>query len=110
MHLLKSLAVASAGALVLVLPTTASAKPIVHDHYEESFTDSFTDTECGDPITVAYAGEFSGQFMLKERKGSAPVPYLVDNYSGTETFTNVANDKTFTIRHQGIFKDVHVEL
>jgi hypothetical protein len=38
-----------------------------------------------------------------------PTPYLFDNYSGVETYTNVANGKTATLRHQGLYKDVHIE-
>ena len=110
MHLLKFVAVAAAGALIFAIPTSASAKPIEHEHYSDSFTDTFTDTECGDPITIDYTAEFSGVFKLNARKGSAPVPYFFDNYRGVETYTNVANGETFTLLHQGLFKDLHVEL
>jgi hypothetical protein len=35
-----------------------------HPAFQEAFT--FTDTECGAPITIGYVAEFSGRFMLKQ--------------------------------------------
>ena len=94
--------------LVLVGPVAAA--PLEREHYSFEQSDTFTDTECGAPITIDYTGEFSGVFMLKDKKPGGPTPpYLFDNYSGVETFTNVANDETATIKHQGLYKDVQIE-
>ncbi len=95
-------------ALVLVAPVAAA--PLEREHYSFEESDTFTDTECGAPITIDYTGEFSGVFMLKDKKPGGPTPpYLFDNYSGVETFTNVANGQTATIKHQGLYKDVKIE-
>ena len=86
----------------------AGAQPIERERYSFQESDTFTDTECGDPITVDYAAEFSGLFMLKQGRAGDPTPYFFDNYSSVETFT--ANGKTFTLTHQGLFKDQRIEL
>jgi hypothetical protein len=48
--------------------------------------------------------------MLKEGRAGDPTPYVFDNYSGVETYTNVANGKTFTLTHEGLYKDLQIEL
>jgi hypothetical protein len=85
----------------------AGAEPIERERYSFQESDTFTDTECGDPITVDYAAEFSVLFMLKQGRAGDPTPYVFDNYSNVETFT--ANGKTFTLIHQGLFKDQRIE-
>jgi len=89
---------------------TAGAKPLEREHYSFQDSDTFTDAECGEPITIDYAAQFSGLFKLKPGRASDPTPYVFDNYSGVETYTNVANGETFTLLHQGLFKDQHIEL
>jgi hypothetical protein len=115
MHMTKWMTRALGGAAVLasVLASsaaTAGAKPLERERYSFQDSDTFTDTECGDPITIDYAAEFSGLFMLKQGRAGDPTPYLFDNYSGVETYTNVANGETFTLVHQGLFKDQRIEL
>ena len=82
MRVFRTFVALCAGALVVAIPAGASAKPIVHDHYSDTDTDTFTDTECGAPITIDYSAEFSGVFKLQVKKATAPIPYLSDNYSG----------------------------
>ena len=102
--------VLTAAMAAIVLVGSVAAAPLAREHYSFEDLDTFTETECGSPITVDYTGEFSGVFMLKDKKPGGPTPpYFFDNYSGFETFTNVANDKTATIAHQGLFKDVRIE-
>ena len=48
-------------------------------------------------------------FKLKSGRHGDPTPYLSDNYSVVETYTNAANGKTATLRHQGLYKDVRIE-
>jgi hypothetical protein len=105
-----SVGVACVGALVVGLASPAGAEPIEREHYSFRESDTFTDTECGAPITIDYAAEFSGLFMLKEGRAGDPTPFAFDNYSAVETYTNVANEKTFTLIHQGLFKDLQIEL
>jgi hypothetical protein len=99
----------AAAVSVVAIPSLAAAKPLEREHYSGMFTDTFTDTECGDPITIDYTNTYSGVFMLKEGRHGDPTPYFFDNYSGVETLTNVANDKTLTLIHQGIWKDQRIE-
>ena len=105
-----SLAIACAsGALIAVAPQ-AGAAPLVREHYSGSDDDTFTDTECGDPITIDYHVVFSGVFMLKEGRRGDPTPFFFDNYSSVESFTNVANGRTATVAHNGLYKDLRIEL
>jgi hypothetical protein len=96
-------------AVILGSSSVVGAAPLEREHYSFETTDTFTDTECGEPITIDYAAEFSGVFMLKKGRAGDPTPYVFDNYSGVETYTNTANGKTATLLHQGLFKDVRIE-
>ena len=94
----------------LVLVGSVAASPLQREHYSFEESDTFTITDCGDPITIDFTVASSGVFMLKDKKPGGPTPpYLFDNYSTVETFTNVANHKTVTITHQGLYKDVQIE-
>jgi hypothetical protein len=105
-----SLTIACASGALMAVTQAASAAPLEREHYSGSFDDTFTDTDCGDPITIDYHVEFSGLFMLKEGRRGDPTPYFFDNYSSVETFTNVANDKTASITHNAMWKDLRIEL
>jgi hypothetical protein len=94
---------------VVALASPVAAEPLEREHYSFQDQDTFTDTECGEPITIDYVVEGSGLFMLKKGRAGDPTPYLFDNYSAVETFTNVANGKTATVVHQGLYKDLKVE-
>ena len=48
-------------------------------------------------------------FKLKQGRAGDPTPYFFDNYKSVETYTNVANGKTATLVHQGLFKDLRIE-
>ena len=50
------------GAIVVAVASPVSAKPIERERYSFEFSDTFTDTECGDPITIDYTSEVSGLF------------------------------------------------
>ena len=102
--------VLTAATAALVLVGSVAAAPLEREHYWFEDSDTFTDTECGAPITIDYTGEFSGVFMLKDKKPGGPTPpYFFDNYLGVETYTNVANDETATVTHQGLYKDLQIE-
>jgi hypothetical protein len=107
---LVSIAGAACAAAVLALPATANARPLVHEHYSDVYPETFVETGCGEPMTIDYVGTFTGLFKLKAGRGGDPTPYLSDNYSSVETFTNVENGKTFTFAHEGMWKDVRIEL
>jgi len=108
MKRLASVGALCVSAIVMMAAVPVAARPLEREHYTSVDTDTFTDTECGAPITIDYVGTFSGLFMLKKGRAGDPTPYFFDNYSGVETFTNVANGKTATIEHQGLFKDLRI--
>ena len=108
MHVLKLGAAVCVGA-ILVAASPVSAEPIERERYSFQESDTFTETECGDPMTIEYAGDFSGLFMLKSGRRGDPTPYVFDNYSGVETYTNVANGKTATVQHEGFYQDLRIE-
>jgi hypothetical protein len=95
--------------VVVALASHVAAKPLQSEHYSFREEDTFTVTDCGDPITIDYVIEGSGVFKLMPGRAGDPATYFFDNYSSVETFTNVANDKTATVVHQGLFKDLHNE-
>ena len=100
-----------AGALILSTTYSAGAAPLEREHYSFEDSDTFTDTECGEPITIDFHIDGSGLFMLKQGRAGGP-PLVFDNYEYTETFTNVDNGTTATLYHQALYKDlraVHVE-
>src|SRR5262245_9580702 len=100
-----SLGAACAVGAVLAIAAPAAASPPPSNHYSFRDESTFTNTDCGDPITVNYVNESSGLFKLKN--GSKLL--FFNNYSSVETYTNVANGKTATIVSQGLFKDLHKE-
>ena len=95
-------------ALVLASPA-GSAPPLEHERYLDEGVETFTDTECGAPITIEHTFSFSGLFILKAGRRGDPTPYYMDNYEGHETFTNVATGVTATVTHNAVFKDLKVE-
>jgi hypothetical protein len=104
-----TVAIACLGVLVVGVASPVGAEPLEREHYSFEESETFTDTECGAPITIDFAVEGSGVFMLKAGRRGDPTPYLFDNYSAVETYTNVANQKTATVVHQGLFKDLRIE-
>lgn len=103
--------VLTAAIAAMVVVGSAAAAPLEREHYSFEDSDTFTVTDCGAPITIDYTVQGSGVFMLNDRQPGGPTPpYLFDNYWSLETFTNVANDKTATVEHQGVYKDVKIEL
>ena len=94
---------------VVALASPVAAKPLQSEHYSFREEDTFTNTECGAPITIDYVVEGSGVFKLKQGRAGDPTPYFFDNYKSVETYTNVANGKTATLVHQGLFKDLRIE-
>ncbi len=94
----------------LVLVGSVAAAPLEREHYSFEDSDTFIETDCGDPITIDWTVTGSGVFMLKDRRPGGPTPpYYFDNYSSVETYTNVANDRTATVKHQGLYRDVQIK-
>jgi hypothetical protein len=83
---------------------SASAAPIVREHY--SGTDSFSFDDCG--FTIDATSTFSGLFMLNEGRRGDATPYLFDNYEYDGVFTNPATGAWLTLHGQGLYKDLHI--
>jgi hypothetical protein len=103
-------AVACAVGSLLAVAAPVSAGPLEREHYSGTDSWTFTDQDCGAPITIDASAEFSGLFMLKAGRRGDPTPYFVDNYSSVVTYTNAANGKAGMIVSNGMWKDLHIEL
>ncbi len=99
----KRLVLVLAFAMLLAAAPT-QAKPLFREHY--SGTDSFDFDNCG--FTIHDDVTFQGVFMLKAPRRDGAPPYLFDNYNSHETLS--ANGKSFTIDHQGLYKDLRITL
>ncbi len=106
---MRAISVALGCAIALVLASPAGAAPLERERYLDEGVETFTDTECGAPITIERSYSFSGLFNLKAGRAGDPTPYYFDNYEGFETFTNVDTGATATLSHNGLFKDVKIE-
>ena len=105
-RLIRTGLVAGLLALAVAVPPTASAAPLVREHY--SGTDTFSFDDCG--FWVDGSVVFDGVFVLKQGRAGDPTPYFFDNYHATETLTNRATGDWLTIEHQGLYKDLKIEL
>ncbi len=98
----------SGGLAALVLGTAvgpATAKPLEREHFHDSFSE-VEEEFCGD-LTVRHDVEVDGAFLVNSH-GPDGLAYFLDTLHGTESFTNVANDKTFTNVFTQVSKDLKV--
>ena len=100
MRVCRAFVASYAGALVVAIPAgeCQADRPRA---LRRTDTDTFTDTECGAPITIDYSAEFSGVFKLQVRTRRSPRSATSSTTARASTLiTNVANDKTVTLlRH-----------
>jgi hypothetical protein len=92
-------------ALVAFLAVAVPAQATVqgHEHYSASYSDDFT--ACG--FSIHLEGIRTGNSRLRVGKGDLDTAYFgLDNYAYTDTWTNTANGRFFTIWGDGIFRDV----
>jgi hypothetical protein len=88
--------VTMAGVVLLALAATigpASAKPLERVHFHDSGSEVI-EGFCGD-LTVRFDFEVDGTFLLNPH-GPDGLAYGLENFRGTESLTNLANDKTIT--------------
>jgi hypothetical protein len=103
---LKSLTAVPAAALVMsVAATPASGAPVVNERFTETFSE-VVDDFCGE-ITARIDEEATGQFLLNAR-GPDGLLYGRATVRRTLSFTNLANDKTFTWISSFVDKDMDV--
>jgi hypothetical protein len=95
-------------ALLLGMASLTLANVVERDRY--SFSDSFTDEDCG--ITVDVAVEASGVLMIRQDKPGSTAFLLSNVFQFREVITNSENGKSMVIRGKGNFREVratHVE-
>lgn len=98
----------TAGLAVAVPISTAelaAAQPIEQEHFHESSSEVIEEF-CGD-LTVRHDREADVYFSGKPH-GPDGLIYFADRVRSTESWTNLANDKTFTIASAGQGKDLRV--
>ncbi len=96
-------AAGAAVAIVVAVPLGAHAKPVAHERYAGSDSGRFD--ECG--LSLRFNDTFSGQFLLREVKGSGGQAFLAhDNYRFRTILTNADNGAWMVIRGRGLFKEV----
>jgi len=100
------------GLTMLALSVTvgaAAAKPLFREHFQDVGSDDFTDfckddPDLGDPgLMVREDFDVSGNFMINSH-GSAELAYFSNTVHGTVSWTNLANDKSFTSVFNGVEK------
>jgi hypothetical protein len=95
------------GLTALVLGTAvgpATAEPLVREHFHDSFSEVFED--CGD-LTLREDFEVDGTFLFNFH-GPDGLGYQLETLHGTQSFTNLANDKTITHVFNVVSKDLKV--
>jgi hypothetical protein len=105
----RSCALALAGGLTAAMLGTAAApavaKPLERGQFQES-TSEVVDGFCGD-LTVRIDTNVRGTFLVKSQ-GRDGLPYYSEQVHGTQSFTNLANDKTLTFVFNVNDKDLKV--
>jgi hypothetical protein len=96
------------GLTALVLGTAVgpvTAAPLEREHFHDSGSEVFEEF-CGD-LTVRFDFEVDGTFLFNFH-GPDGLGYLVETVHGTESWTNLANDMTFTRVFTSVSKDLKV--
>ena len=103
---IKALAALPAAALVVTgAVAPAAAAPVVHERFTDSF--SVVVEDFCDEITARIDEEATGMFLLNAR-GPDGLLYGQATVRRTLSFTNLANDKTFTWVSSFVDKDLKV--
>jgi hypothetical protein len=100
--------VSTTGLAVGVLLSTAGlaqAQPLEQEHVHESDSEVIEEF-CGD-LTVRHDFEVDVYFSAKPH-GPDGLIYFADRFRGTDSWTNLANDKTFAVVFNGQQKDLRV--
>jgi hypothetical protein len=96
------------GLIALVMGLAVSpvhAKPLEREHFQESSSEVVEDF-CGD-LTVRIDTEVRGTFLFNPH-GPDRLAYGSEKVHGTTSYTNLANDKTFTEVFNVLNKDLKV--
>lgn len=96
-----------------VTVAAAGAKPLVRAHFHDVGSVEIPDFCKDEPddgdsgLKVREDFDVSGNFMINSH-GSAGLPYFSNTVHGTDSFTNLANGKSFTIVFNFVEKDLKV--
>lgn len=90
--------------LVMTAPGIAQARPLEQDHFRES-TSEVVQNFCG--LTVRIDTEVRGTFLVNAH-GPDGLAHFSERLHSTESFTNLANDSTFTAISNVLSKDLKV--
>jgi hypothetical protein len=85
--------------------TPVQAKPIERERFRESSSEVI-EGFCGD-LTVRVDSEVRGTFLLNPH-GPDGLAYASEKVHGTQSYTNLANNKTFTEVFNALHKDLKV--
>lgn len=100
------LAVVLAGAALLVTAgPAAAAPPLEHEHFQDDFVE--LDDEVCPGLSLEVEVHVQGSFLLV-RHGPDGLAYGGEQVRGTQSFTNVENDKTFTVAFSNFTRDLTV--
>jgi hypothetical protein len=81
----------------------AGARVVERGHYSDPYSDSYDD--CGFEVVVE--GTASGHFRIRAGTGKRDTAFFVnDNYSYTETHTNLETGAFLTIKGNAVFNEV----
>lgn len=90
-------------ALMIVSAAPAMATVVERDRYSFDFSDTYGD--CGFEVDVE--GAQSGHLRIRAGKGKTDTAFFLrDNYTYTETHTNVDSGAFLTIEGNGVFNEV----
>ena len=93
-----------AAAAAMILGATPAGATVV-DRGNYSFSDSFTYDDCGFQVGVDTTA--SGHFLVRAGKGERDTAFFLnDNYSYTETHTNLTTGAFLTIKGNAVFHEI----
>jgi hypothetical protein len=81
----------------------AAARPVEQGHFHDFFSEVFEN--CG--LTLRTDVDVEGRFLANSQ-GPDGLIYFIEVAHGTQSWTNLANDKTMTASFAGVFKDLKV--
>lgn len=101
------LAVALAGVVSMALAGPAGAQPLERGTFHEEFTEVVEDFCDVSGLTVQLDSVVDGRFLLN-RHGPDGLAYALELIQLADTWTNIDNGNTITVRERTVFKDQRV--
>ena len=99
-----SLAAAGAvGVLALTSAVPATAAVLEKDHAVDAGSEVLVDF-CGSTIDFNHVFHYRTSSLVKTRGPDTPL-YFADRFSGSDTYTNLETNKSFSVANHGSFRD-----